>query len=382
MRGGQQPSDSGSLDFLYIIITIVVAALLLWWKQHAAITHYVYIIRLFEIKAIYWLLYPLQDLPFFHDVDLHVITTMHEIQRVLNSGIYESLPIMDVVAISNDVGYFFIVPVLIIAVLLAGMLHYLHIGNKFRQSYSMKMIMNSESKLWSQLDVVRHLDLVKTDLLEGPWSMTLQPLEYAKKYKLLQRYIRDGVPAAHLKKDLVREHFSQQLGPYWQGLEQLPEHVLALFAIFSARLMGDKKGAQDLIDQICRTFAKGAANYTGSHQLIAKHVKDNKTIGRCVSPHAYVYTMMASLLELARINGVLATSEFIWLKVVDRRMWLILNCVGRQTAFVEVAAIFSHWQVEKRLRRPLRLPQINMAVDAFYDAVEEIDYNPDEDDDA
>ena len=57
--------------------------------------------------------------------------------------------------------------------------------------------------------------------------------------------------------------------------------------------------------------------------------------------------LIASLLEMARIDGVLASAEFLWLKPVDRRMWYMLNCVGRQTAVAEIAGLFAHWQAEK-----------------------------------
>ena len=69
--------------------------------------------------------------------------------------------------------------------------------------------------------------------------------------------------------------------------------------------------------------------------------------------HAYVGTLMASLLEIARIEGVLATAEFLWLKLVDRRLCYMLNSVGRQATIVEVAGLFAHWRSEKRLERPL-----------------------------
>ncbi len=71
---------------------------------------------------------------------------------------------------------------------------------------------------------------------------------------------------------------------------------------------------------------------------------------------------MASLLEIARIEGVLTTAEFLWLKPVDLRLWYMLNSVGRQTAVVEIAGLFAHWRAEKRLERPLRTPMVKGAV--------------------
>ena len=88
---------------------------------------------------------------------------------------------------------------------------------------------------------------------------------------------------------------------------------------------------------------------------------------------------MASLLELARDDGVLAGAEFLWLKTIDRPLWYMLNSVGRRTAFPEVAGPFGHWMVEKRLRRPLKTPMVAEAIDGLEEAVAEVIYKPDED---
>ena len=88
---------------------------------------------------------------------------------------------------------------------------------------------------------------------------------------------------------------------------------------------------------------------------------------------------MASMLELARTDGVLASAEFLWLKPLDRNLWYMLNCVGRQTPFPEISGPFAHWIVEKRLRRPLKVPMVAEAVDALDVALSDIIYNPEED---
>ena len=111
--------------------------------------------------------------------------------------------------------------------------------------------------------------------------------------------------------------------------------------------------------------------------LLFKHVR-SKRVGRAVSPHAYLYTVMASMLTLARRDGVLSVSEFLWLKPLDRQLWYVLNNVGRQTAFVEVSAPMAHWMVEKRLRRPLKVPMVEQAVEALDEALANIVINMDE----
>ena len=56
----------------------------------------------------------------------------------------------------------------------------------------------------------------------------------------------------------------------------------------------------------------------------------------------------------------------------------MLSNVGRRTAFVEVGAPYAHWLVEKRLRRPLKVPMIDEAISALDNALAQIIVNPDE----
>ena len=59
---------------------------------------------------------------------------------------------------------------------------------------------------------------------------------------------------------------------------------------------------------------------------------------------------------------------------VDRRMWYMLNSVGRQTSTVEVSGVFSHWLAEKRMERAVKTPMVKEAVSAYKAALEEILY--------
>ena len=55
----------------------------------------------------------------------------------------------------------------------------------------------------------------------------------------------------------------------------------------------------------------------------------------------------------------------------------MLSSIGRQTPFSEVSGPYAHWLVEKRLRRPLKVPIVDEAVEALIDAIADIKYNPD-----
>ena len=87
---------------------------------------------------------------------------------------------------------------------------------------------------------------------------------------------------------------------------------------------------------------------------------------------------MASLLAAARDDGVVPSSEFLWLKPIDRRLWYMLNCIGRQTPYAEVGGPFAHWKAEKAMGRPSLIPMIDEAIKALEVAIKEIKLSPKE----
>jgi intracellular multiplication protein IcmP len=56
----------------------------------------------------------------------------------------------------------------------------------------------------------------------------------------------------------------------------------------------------------------------------------------------------------------------------------MLNTVGRQTPFVEVAGPFAHWVAEKQIGRRLLVPMVEEATNALELSLKEIIYHPDE----
>ncbi len=134
-----------------------------------------------------------------------------------------------------------------------------------------------------------------------------------------------------------------------------------------------------MLSQISRSTEQGKLNFSGTQQLLKKY-GDHKNVQQTVERHAYQFTVMASMLEFARLDGVLASADFLWLKPVDRKMWYMLNSIGRQTAFSEVAGAFCHWQSEKELGKKINVPMVKEAVTSLDEAINNILYVPDEED--
>src|SRR5205807_151959 len=133
--------------------------------------------------------------------------------------------------------------------------------------------------------------------------------------------------------------FSVQLGRVWHGFEEMAPHRRAIIAIFSARGSRDTKAALAMVNQLADSGAEGKLNCAGADDLWKKHAK-NKRVQEICEYHAYEFTVFISMLQFAREDGVVASSDFLWVKPVDRRLWYVINNVGRQTPCVEVGGIF------------------------------------------
>ena len=207
----------------------------------------------------------------------------------------------------------------------------------------------------AKITPVVHLDLIKTDIDTGPWAMAMNPMQFCKRYKLLDevrverhegmtRKDWDRIDVV-LRRGKANKIFVMQLGGLWKSVNQLSPHAKALFAVFAARIAADSKGAAEVLSKIAIS-SSGKLNFSGTDALLKKHI-NHKIVQKIIQNHAYELTVMASMLEAARQDGVQASADFLWLKPLDRRLWYTLNTVGRQTPFAEVAGVYAHWLAEK-----------------------------------
>ncbi len=241
---------------------------------------------------------------------------------------------------------------------------------KFKRVLSMQTLKESEQRLWPYISPMVNVNLMKEPFDKGPYAMALTPYDFAVKYHLLQE--EKNVDSLDVKK--AEKLFVSQLGKPFSGFDRLRSHEKALFAIFAANGLGDKDGAMNAINEIAKSAAevgiKKMPDFSAAKPLY-KYAQDPRVL-EVMSKHAYVYTLMAQMLEFARGTGVFAPPYFIWLKPRDRTLWYTLNCVGRQVAFVEVAGIFGHWKAEQIANHKLDSPYVKKSVDGLERALSEV----------
>lgn len=378
MAGQQQQGGGGgggggdnSLDFLWLIVLVLAGVIAAWYFGRVYIVSAIYLVRYYEIVAInfflelYLKIASKLGLPFPDTTDL--VAALNAIY----AGPSDTMGFGIVADVSSSVGWYLMFPVSVILVVLALLVMRSNVGAKFKRIHTMPSLRNSEIALWPMLAPVAKLDLVKESIDEGVWAMSITPLMFAKRHKLLKFDRSVTPPTATVRKGGATRVFSMQLGRYFEGVDRLPKPTQAVFAICVARANRDRDNSDKLLEQLSRSAATDQIDYTGVDEVIAKYL-NTKEVQYCVQRHAYILTLMPTMLELARADGVLATSEFLWVKSVDRPLWYILSTVGRQTPFSEVAGVYAHWLVEKRLNRPLKIPMVDQAVKALEVAIADI----------
>ena len=367
--GGQGQQGDDALAPLWITGVMFFIAYVVWATKHELIVQLVFYINLGEsyLVNLLWPGDPLQGvINYIHQTDPSKVD-------------WDTL-----MRVTTIVGAYMRFIFALILGLLAFMLYQKDLTSKFSKVYSMKTLRLQEKENWPAISPVVAEDLVKTDIDVGPWAMALNPMEFARKYSLLKKndiLMDPSSPGqemtASIKKGDAKRVFTMQLGPLWQGFERCQPHVVALAAIFLARMNRDREGAMNLSNNLSKEFATGKMNYAAAWPLLNKF-KDLPEVREVVGQHAYVYTVMASLLKQARNDGVVPSSEFLWLKPIDRRLWYMLNCVGRQTPYVEIAGAYAHWKAEIKMQRPSLTPMVDEATRAFEIAIKEVRISPKE----
>lgn len=361
----QQPQNDTGYDILYLIVFVFAVLYAVWYFFNVEISVFIFQLKLYQAKFI--------DL-FFDDLDFDIVMlTTVDPGAVSLEEIYE---------IATDVGKFFRYPIIFLLGIMAYYLYSHSIVNNFRQTYSMHTLANLEKVNWPQITPALQQDLVSQDLMVGPWSMSLSPMDFAKKHKIIS-VVKSTGRGRRKKPDKVsllgpeaRQVFINQLGPQWTSVDDIPIYAQALFAIFAARINRNSAEADKMIKQLSRSAGAKTMNYSGVKELLNKYL-NTKIVQQVIENHAYYLTVMSSMLLRARDDGVVASCDFLWLKPIDRVLWYTINTIGRQTPFAEVGGVYAHWVAELTYGKAILTPMVDTAVHALDFALSEIIYTED-----
>lgn len=224
----------------------------------------------------------------------------------------------------------------------------------------------------------------------GLWRIARTPVQFALENGLLldeqgepftpEQALKNGLPStalpawghARLDEGKAGVVLTAQLGKPFEGYEGLSSCRRALAAAFLAYAGGNKKGCIALLDAVSLSYAE--KNGQASCPLL----KDDNFVGKlkkewdcrssilhekCLSSHAaYELPWFMALLYRARQKGVLASSQFLWLRPLDRPLWYALNQCGGRAAWAEGFAAWAHYQAEEKAGKALSEPHVQPAV--------------------
>ncbi len=365
---GAQSSASQNTHTTYLWILGALAGLLIvgWYFGHAYIAAAIYAIKGAEVDLIS--LFTKSALP---------------LKQTIEFTPAQNVSIQQLIAICSEVGNYIRWPAAATLIILGGYIYFYQPTSRYRATHSIESLLNVEKEHWPQLAPIVEENLVDENCDEGLWAMAQTPMQFAQKQGLLKvskESRREGQLAweagykLSIERGMAARIFGMQLGRHWVSIEALSPYARALFAVFAAKAYRDRDAAAALLAQLSKS-AQTALDYTGVDELIEKHRNQNDVRIACES-HAYEATVMIAMLQLARTDGVLASAEFLWLKKIDRKLWYVLNTVGRQTAVPEVAGIYAHWKAESSLGKALKIPFIQQAIKALDSAIADVKYVP------
>ncbi len=368
--GGQDGNSENSYALLWILFIVFVLAGLIWYFfQNQLITAFI-AVKKYEILAI----------SFFIDNE-----NVRKAIMWTESADHYNITLQDASVISTFIGQYLMYPLCFILGVMAVIMLKGTATMRYTKAYNMDTLAQQEKENWPQISPVVDIDLIAEDVGKGPWAMSMNPMQFARHYKLLKvemmadrkaAWKQEGVTKATVIREAATQVFASQLGPLWQGVDALPPHTKALYAAFLARVEHDTDACRAYLGKMSKSAAKGTMDYSLTDEYLKKY--QSKAADLCQKKHAYVSTVMAGMLTLARTDGVLASSDFLWVKPIDRRLWYVLNCVGRQVSVPEVAGVYAHYFAERELGRALTVPMVDEATNALEIAIANIIYIADE----
>ncbi|MDL2268233.1 hypothetical protein LJC46_09690 [Desulfovibrio sp. OttesenSCG-928-G15] len=231
----------------------------------------------------------------------------------------------------------------------------------------------------------------------GLWRIARSPVQFALEHGLLidehgtpfspEQALHNGLasvelPAygrARLDEDKALAVLLAQLGPVFSGFEPLSPARRALAAAFISYAAGDKKECVSILDAVASSYTEkdGVAacpllergDFAGrltkaweQHQGILSEI----SLARHTS---YELPWFMALLNRARQKGVLASSQFLWLRPLDRSLWYALNQCGGRAAWAEAFAVWAHYTAEEKAGRALHEPHVTPAVVSLRDSL-------------
>ncbi len=165
-----------------------------------------------------------------------------------------------------------------------------------------------------------------------------------------------------LQKNNCQDVFTAQLGHKKRAFHELPILRQALVTAFLAYGNDDKETALSILNTCSLSFVedeKSATCKCFSDKEFLSFIKKNydkygQTHSKLIVRHSsFELPWIMSLLYFARKKGILAPSQFLFVRPIDRPLWYALHQCGGQVAWSEALAPWLHYNAEERAEKTL-----------------------------
>ena len=190
------------------------------------------------------------------------------------------------------------------------------------------------------------------------------------------------IPDGKIDQVITAKSFRKQLGRPWRGAVKLAPYQQILLAAFCLKAARKRDESDDMLGDLALSWNYKVGLKIKPELLKAARrvLKDREIAGptlKLCNQHAYVNTaMIRALLNARNEGGVLASSQFVWLRGHDRTLWYPLNNLGKQAFHMEALGAMCHFKTEKRIMRPIPKPKIDDAVKSITDYMGSIHARP------
>ncbi len=267
--------------------------------------------------------------------------------------------------------------------------------SKFRRRLSMEKLIKNNAEIFSCLGPIvgRGNYLLSPESYDsGNWKVARSPLQFAIENELLVDFEDKRIITAtdvftkkglvnieskvlghcELNRSLAKSVFIKQLGDEFTTPEELTPVRQAILACFLAHGAGQKEEAIEVLYDIGASYketddiapcvdlpTEKIKNFISAHKSLLEDVK-------ALSIHkAFQLPLLMAALNFARKKGVLAGSQFLWLRPIDRPLWYALNQMGGKAAWAEAYAAWTHFFCEQKFNQSINVPYVDGAIEGL-----------------
>ena len=200
---------------------------------------------------------------------------------------------------------------------------------------------------------------------------------YIRKDNVFREDIAAGIFMRQLGVKFINGHFIGALKR--KSLDECGNCWRVVFAgmlyRFGANSSDKKKKAFPILDKFCWSFRGKdpitAKAFSWCTEQLADELFDgyDKNHRFCTDVLPFVtfeYSFMMHLASFAKKNGKLSPSDFLWLRPIDKLLYLSIDQVGARVGHVEALGPWSHYNGELVNGFGLHLPYISNAVEGLY----------------